>query len=132
MTEPTKAATKKNSKGETSKPAAAKKTAAKTTVVKKAAVKKPATAVAAKKKTATPAEKSEATPAAKNTAAIKNKPIKDKKAAPAKVWVKPTPEERYRMIETAAYFIAERSNFQGDPAAFWSAAEIEIATLLGE
>lgn len=41
-------------------------------------------------------------------------------------------EHRYRMIETAAYFIAERNGFQGDSAEHWSAAESEIAQLLGE
>ena len=34
-------------------------------------------------------------------------------AAPAKV--APTPEERYRMIEEAAYYVAERHGFSGGP-----------------
>jgi hypothetical protein len=43
----------------------------------------------------------------------------------------PSPEERYRMVETAAYYIAERSGFQGCATEFWAAAEIEIANKLG-
>jgi hypothetical protein len=42
-----------------------------------------------------------------------------------------SPEQRYRMIETAAYFIAERSGFQGDTTEHWRAAEQEIDLLLG-
>ncbi len=45
-------------------------------------------------------------------------------AAPKKVAL--SPEERYRKIEQAAYFIAERHGFQGDSAYFWSMAEAEI------
>lgn len=41
-------------------------------------------------------------------------------------------EHRYRMVETTAYFIAERNGFQGDSAEHWSAAESEIARLLGD
>ena len=35
-------------------------------------------------------------------------------------------EERYCMIAEAAYFIAERSGFEGDCEAYWLAAEREI------
>ena len=51
-------------------------------------------------------------------------------AAPAKV--APTPEERYRMIEEAAYYVAERHGFSGDSTYFWSIAEAEISAKLGE
>jgi hypothetical protein len=45
----------------------------------------------------------------------------------------PSPEERRRMIEEAAYFRAERHGFTGGNAAEdWLAAEREIAELLGE
>lgn len=151
MTEQTKAKTgvKNNSQGAATKSATAKKTASKTPADKRTASKKPVTVTAAKKKSAVTADKKvissaqkkvaakgTATPASKSAvkkaAGIKKEPSKAGKAAPVKVWLKPTPEERYRMIETAAYFIAERNNFQGDPAAFWSAAESEISTLLGE
>jgi hypothetical protein len=53
-------------------------------------------------------------------------PVVKKTAAP----VKPTPEERYRMVETAAYFIAERHGFQGRSDEHWAAAEREIAARL--
>ncbi len=35
-------------------------------------------------------------------------------------------EERYKMTEVAAYFIAENHNFQGNPTDFWIAAEAEV------
>lgn len=89
----------------TSKPAAAKKAAApKTTGTKKpAAAKKPA----AEKKLAAPRKT-----AAKKTAV--------------------GPEERYRMVEVAAYFLAERNGFAGSPVDYWTAAEIQISKLLGK
>ncbi|MBW2526365.1 MAG: DUF2934 domain-containing protein [Deltaproteobacteria bacterium] len=37
-----------------------------------------------------------------------------------------SPEERYRRIQDAAYFIAERHEFQGDPISFWLEAEREV------
>lgn len=124
----------KDSQGTTAKSAAAKKTTTTVAARKKSPspTEKQVTASAQKKATA----KGTATPApkvaAKKATNIDTGPTKVKKAAPAKIWVKPTPEERYRMVETAAYFLAERNNFQGDPTGYWAAAEIEIATLLGE
>ncbi|MDP4029623.1 MAG: DUF2934 domain-containing protein [Gallionella sp.] len=44
----------------------------------------------------------------------------------------PTPEERYRMVQTAAYFIAERSGFGGCSTDHWAAAELEVAGMLDE
>lgn len=35
-------------------------------------------------------------------------------------------EERYKMIEMAAYYIAEHNNFEGNTVDFWNAAEAEI------
>ena len=35
-------------------------------------------------------------------------------------------EERYKMIEVAAYYIAERNSFKGNTLDFWTAAETEI------
>ena len=43
-----------------------------------------------------------------------------------------SPEERYKMVQDAAYFIAERHGFNGDSAYFWTLAEAEIASQLGE
>lgn len=39
-------------------------------------------------------------------------------------------EERYRMTEVAAYFLAERDGFQGSSIEYWVAAEAQITKLL--
>ena len=46
--------------------------------------------------------------------------------------MRPTPEERYRMVQTAAYFIAERNGFGGCSTMHWVDAEREISAKLGE
>ena len=51
-----------------------------------------------------------------------------KPAAPKKSEI--NPEQRYKMIEQAAYFIAERHGFNGDSAYFWSLAEAEVSNRL--
>lgn len=53
------------------------------------------------------------------------------KKAPAKprakkVAVVITPQQRYEMIQYAAYFIAKCNNFEGDPHAYWTEAEAQI------
>ena len=54
------------------------------------------------------------------------------KKAPAKT-VKVSPEQRREMIEEAAYFRAERRNFQGgDPVADWLSSENEVDELLSQ
>jgi hypothetical protein len=80
-------------------------------------VKKASTAA----KTKAPAKKAATTKAKRSTTANKaaGKPI-------------PTPEERYRMVETAAYFIAEKHGFQGRSDEHWAAAERAIAAMLGQ
>lgn len=80
--------------------------------VKKSPAKKVAPKAAVKK------------PAAPKAPAKKAAP----KAAPKKVAL--SPEQRYRMIQDAAYFIAERHGFNGDSAYFWSLAEAEISSTL--
>jgi hypothetical protein len=99
------------------KPAAAKKAsvaaAPKTTAAKPAAPKK---AAAPKKVAAKPA-------APKKAAAPK---------AAKKVTAAPGAEERYRMVEVAAYYIAERNGFAGDPTVFWTEAEAQITKLLSK
>src|SRR3989304_4714291 len=103
----------------------AKKPPAKKTVVagpqkpKKATVKKAATPAAKKK---APAKKPQGT-------RIKPLDTNPKPAATGKA-ARPTPEERYRMVETAAYFIAERHGFQGRSDEHWAAAELEVAVRL--
>ena len=78
--------------------------------------------------------------AAAKPVAAKKAPAKAAAKAPAKVAAKPkaaakptaaskpvvTPEQRYCMIQEAAYYIAERHGFNGDSAYFWSLAEAEI------
>ncbi|MFW5432531.1 MAG: DUF2934 domain-containing protein [Methylophilaceae bacterium] len=39
--------------------------------------------------------------------------------------------ERYKMIEIAAYYIAEQNNFQGNAIDFWIAAEEEVSKKIG-
>ena len=94
-------------------------TTAKKTLAKKSAVAKPLKSKAATIKKA-------ATPAAKKPQATRPKPATSRKA------VKPTPEERYRLVETTAYFIAERHGFQGRSDEHWAAAELEVAARLGQ
>jgi len=93
-------------------------TAAKKAVVKKTAAKKP---VAKRTVDAAAAPKKTKASVAKKAPAPAGKPA-----------VKPTPEERYRMVETTAYFIAERNGFQGESTDHWAAAEREIAAKLGQ
>ena len=74
-----------------------------------------------KKATAKPADKVKKTVAAKpkaSTASKKNSTVKTAKAG--------APEQRYRMIEVAAYYIAEKNGFSGNAADYWVQAEIEI------
>ncbi|MEQ1598069.1 MAG: DUF2934 domain-containing protein [Methylotenera sp.] len=103
---------------------------AKKTTEKKPAAKKPA----AKKVASKPA-----TTKTKATVADKAKPVKKiaAKKAPAKKASKATTvkigaAERYKMVETAAYFIAERNNFAGSSADYWIAAEVQIKKMLAK
>jgi hypothetical protein len=113
----------------------AKSTAAKST---KTAKKEPAAKPAAAPKAAAakaPAKAKATKPAAAPVAAAKP-------AAPAPM-VKPTvksapsskvisQQERYHMIDEAAYYRAEKNGFQVDPHANWVAAEQEIDELLAK
>ena len=66
--------------------------------------------------------------------AVEAKKVVEKAAPKAAAAVKPaaskkpeiSPEQRYNLIQEAAYFIAERHGFNGDSAYFWSLAEAEI------
>lgn len=101
---------------------------------KKVAGKKTAAAVAAPKKTKTPAVKKASTSAAKIKTPAKKAAIGKTKAPTTenRPAAKPSPEERYRMVETAAYFIAEQHGFQGRSDEHWAAAEHAIAIKLGQ
>lgn len=91
------------------------------------------------------AKTTEKKPATKKPAASKPKAVVAGKAksvkkaaaekAPAKKVSKTTitkigAAERYKMVETAAYFIAERNNFAGTSADYWIAAEVQIKKML--
>ncbi len=97
---------------------------------KSTTAKKPA----AKKTTAATGKASAKTATTRNTATTSNRPAATraqtagkKTAAPA---LTPTPEERYKMIQDAAYFMAEKSGFLGGAMDYWMAAEIEIDAAL--
>lgn len=109
----------------------AKKTAAKS--VKKTAApaepKKAKAAPKAAKPKAAPAPK--AKPAARTPAPVaKPAPaaVKDTKPAPKVI----SAQDRYHMIDEAAYYRAEKNGFQVDPHANWIAAEKEIDELLSK
>ena len=74
------------------------------------------------------------TSTAGDTPAAAKKPSTRKSAAQASGLGKNqmSAEERYRMVEVAAYFLAERNNFAGNPVEYWQQAEAQISNLLGE
>jgi hypothetical protein len=81
---------------------------------------------------ATPASKTTKKPAAAKPAAEKKAPVK-KAAAPRKTTAKARKigaEERYRMIEVAAYYLAENNGFQGNTLDYWVAAEAQVDGML--
>lgn len=124
----------------------------KTTTKKTPAAKKSATATAATAPaTATEASAPAKAPTARKAAApAPEKKAPAKKVAPSPVIEadpppaptecaalpgasgKPSPEERYRMVQSAAYFIAEKDGFQGRDTDYWVRAEREISIQLGE
>jgi hypothetical protein len=82
-------------------------------------------AVSSAKKTASKAplkKSSPKKPALKKTTAAKITTTKNSTAKTRKI----SAEERYKMIEVAAYYIAEHNNFQGSAIDFWIAAEEEV------
>ena len=110
------------------KPAVKKVVSGKATNSTTAAKPKTAKVTAAKKV----ATKKSIAPTVKKTAAPVTKNKTPAKPATKKIPTKPTPEERYRMVQTAAYFIAERNGFCGCSTGHWVAAEIEITRMLGQ
>ncbi|MCF7838548.1 MAG: DUF2934 domain-containing protein [Candidatus Marinimicrobia bacterium] len=56
-------------------------------------------------------------------AAVRKTPVKKKAVAPPAVL---SSEERYRQIQQAAYFLAEKNGFRGDPLQYWTEAEQRI------
>jgi hypothetical protein len=74
----------------------------------------------------------------KKTTVAKAAAVKKPVTAPKKVTAKKvaapkvSPEERQKMIEREAYFIAERQGFQGDPQAHWAEAVKRIDAILAK
>lgn len=75
---------------------------------------------AAKPKTAAKATATKAT-AAKKPATTTRKPATRKTKSAAA-----SPEHHYRMVEIAAYYLAEKDGFAGNPVDYWIAAELQI------
>lgn len=92
------------------------------------------TKVKSEKKVAIPKKVSTAKATSKPTTATAKKPAAAKKTATAKSSTRKTKsgiadlELRYRMIEVAAYFIAEKDGFSGNPVDYWIAAEAQISS----
>ena len=91
---------------------------------KKSATKKPA----AKKAAKLTASKAKASTASKPKAVKKSPAIKASTIKPVKI----SAAERYRMVETAAYFIAERHDFTGNSTDYWITAEAQIKKMLAK
>ncbi len=96
-----------------------KPVAKKTAAAEKAVVKTVVAKTAPAKKTATPKASAVKTVAKKTST---------KKTANTKI----SPEQHYKMIEMAAYFIAERNGFSGSPSDYWTEAETQIKGMLGK
>jgi uncharacterized protein involved in outer membrane biogenesis len=86
-------------------------------------------------KAATKKAASSAKPAAKKTKPAAGINTKTNSAAKKSAAIKTgsmSAEERYRMTEVAAYFMAERNNFSGNPVEYWQAAEAQISSMLSQ
>jgi hypothetical protein len=84
--------------------------------------KKPAVKKAAAKTAETAVKKT----TSKKTATAKPAAPAKTKSSPRKI----SAEERYKMTEVAAYFLAERNGFKGNPVEYWEQAEAQISQLL--
>lgn len=85
-------------------------------------------APAAKKPAATAKPVVKAVASTKKFAPAKNT-AQSKKAGLSSKW-SPGPQERYNMVQVAAYYIAERNGFNGNPLEFWTAAEVQVSKML--
>jgi len=123
-----------NTASPVSKKTVAKKTAAKKVTTKKAPAK-PAVARAANRPPAPP-KSPPPKPAAKKTVSKKvapslRKPLEEERPVTLTPVAEVSPEERWKMIELAAYYRAERRNFAaGHEQEDWAAAAAEIDELL--
>ena len=117
----------KSAAGKPTKATAKPKTGKATTTTKK----KVATTGAAKTSLKPGAVKKFSKPEVKKKSQVNSKVIPPIKS-PGTLKTKLTPEERYRIVETAAYYIAERHGFKGGSDEHWAAAELEVAVILGQ
>lgn len=106
------------------KPAATSSAAAPAKKLAPAAKKAPAPKAA--KPAGTSPKKPAAKPAAPRKAAATTKAPARASTRKAASKSAVSPEQRYRMIQDAAYYIAEKHGFTGDNHAFWLQAEQEI------
>ena len=53
-------------------------------------------------------------------------------AAPTPAPAPITPEKRFKMIEEAAYYLAQKDGFRGHPNHYWTVAERQIAEQLAK
>lgn len=87
-------------------------------------------AVKPKKATTTRAEAKPKAAAKPKTAVKKDMLAKKAAAKPAAKKTKNSPENsqlRYKMIEVAAYYLAEKDGFAGSPVEYWIAAELQFS-----
>lgn len=97
------------------------------TAMKKPVAKETVVAAAAQGKNKALAVKEAATTAfEKKASAMKLAGANAMPTETQKTMAKPTLEERYRMVETAAYFISEQHCFQGRSDEHWAAAERQL------
>lgn len=86
-------------------------------------------AVKPKKASTAKTEAKPKTPAKPKAVAKKEPAVKKATAKPAAKKTKASPENsqlRYKMIEVAAYYLAERDGFAGSPVDYWIAAELQF------
>lgn len=83
--------------------------------------KAPAAKAAAKKETTATKKASTAKTSTPKTTAAKKPAAKKTKAATSDL------EQRYKLIEVAAYYIAEKDGFAASPVDYWIAAELQIS-----
>ncbi len=96
-------------------------------VAKKPAGSSTAAVVAEPKKIKSPAVKEKTILTAEKKAPVsKAVVVMAKPATSQKMMAKVSPEERYRMVETRAYLIAEQHGFNGRSDEHWATAEREI------
>ncbi len=96
---------------------------------KKAVKPKKASSAKTEAKPKAPA-KPKASPKATVKTVNKETPAKKAAAKPAAKKTKTSPENsqlRYKMIEVAAYYLAEKDGFAGNPVDYWIAAELQFS-----